>query len=35
MDSYTHIEKELNMLPQWDMESVITGGVGREVFIDR
>jgi len=35
MDSYTHIEKELNMLPQWYMESVITGGVGREAFIDR
>ena len=23
------------MLPQWDMESVMTGGVGREAFIDR
>ncbi len=23
------------MLPKWDMDSVITGGVGREAFIDR
>ena len=35
MDDYTIIQQEFNMLPQWDMESVMTGGVGREAFIDR